>query len=54
MRLNQSSILSPNDQLFIKDQQVNIDDDFKYLGSYVGLTEHDVKVRIELAMAVFA
>ena len=54
MRLNQSSILSPNDPLVIKRQQINIFDDFKYLGSYVGSAGHDVKVRIRLAWAAFA
>ena len=54
MRLNQSSILSQNDPLVIKGQQINIVDDFKYLGSYVGSTEHDVKVRIGFAWAAFA
>ena len=54
MRLNQSSILSPNDPLVIKGQRIKIVDDFKYLGSYVGSTERDVKVRIGLAWPAFA
>ena len=52
MWLKQSSILSLNYLLVIKDQQLN--DDFKYLGSYVVSTEHEVKVRIGLAWAAFA
>ena len=54
MRLNQSPIFWPNDPLVIKSNEVNIVDDFKYLGSYVGSTEHDVKVRVELAWVAFA
>ena len=54
MRLNQSSNLSPADPLTIKGQPINIVEDFKYLGSYVGSTERDVKVRIGLAWAAFA
>ena len=54
MRPNQSSNLSPTDQLAIKGQQINIVVYFKYLGSYVGSTERDVKVRIGLALAAFA
>ena len=54
MRLNQSSFFSSNDPLIIKCQQINIVDDFKYLGSCVRSTEHDVKVRIRLAWAAFA
>ena len=37
----QSPILSTNEPLIIKGQQINIIDDFKYLGSYVGTTERD-------------
>ena len=48
MRLNQSSILSPNDALVIKGQHINKVDDFKYLGSYVVSTERDVKFRLDL------
>ena len=47
-------MLSPNDPLVIKGQQINIVDDFKYLGSYEGSTEHDVKVRIGFAWTAFA
>ena len=54
MRLNQSSNLSPTDPLTIKGQPINIVEDFKYLGSYVGSTERDVKVRIGLAWAAFS
>ena len=54
MKLYQSSILSSNGPLVIKGQQINIVDDLKYLGSYVGSTEHDVKVRIGFAWAAFA
>ena len=51
MRLNQSYNLSLTDPLAIKGQPINIVDDLKYLGSYVGSTERDVKVRIGLARA---
>ena len=34
LRLDQSSILSQNDSLVIKSQQINIVNEFKYLGSY--------------------
>ena len=54
MRLNQPSIMLPNNPLVIKGQPINIVDDFKYLGSYVELTEYDVKVRIGLAWAPFS
>ena len=54
MRLNQSLILSPNDPLVIEIKPINIVDDFKYPGSYVGSTERDFKVRIALAWAAFA
>ena len=54
MRLNKPANLSTVDHLVIKDQPVNIVDDFKYLVSYVGFTEHDVQVRIGLAWAAFA
>ena len=54
MRQNQSSNLSPNDTLVIKDQSIDIVDGFKSLGSYVGSTERDVKVRIGLAWVAFA
>ena len=37
-----------------KGHQINIIDDFKYLGSYSRSAEHDVKVRIGLARAAFA
>ena len=42
MKQKQSFILSPN---VIEGKRVNIVEDFKYLGSHVGLTEHDVEVR---------
>ena len=42
MRLNKSANLSTVDHLVINDQPINIVDDFKYFGSYVGSTEHDV------------
>ena len=54
MQLNQSSIFSPNDPLIIKDNPINIVDDFKYLESYVGSTERDAYVRIGLAWTAFA
>ena len=54
MWLNQSSNLSPTDPLVIKGLPINIVDYFKYLGSYVGSTERDVKVRIGLKWAAFA
>ena len=37
------------DHLDINDQPINIVDDFKYLGFYVGSMEHDEQVRIGLA-----
>ena len=43
-----------NGPLVIKGQPLNKVDDFKYLGSYIGSTERDVKVRIGLAWAAFA
>ena len=49
MRQNQSSIMSQNDPLVIKGQQINIVDDFKYIRFYVGSTERYVRVRIGLA-----
>ena len=52
MRLNQSFILQPNDPLVVKGQPINIFDYFKRLGSYVGSTERNVKVRIGPAWAV--
>ena len=54
MRLNKPANLSTVDHLVINDQPFNIVDDFKYLGSYVDSTEHDVQVRIGLAWAAFA
>ena len=54
MRLNMPTNLSTVDHLVINDKPINIVDDFKYLGSYVGSTEHDVQVRIGLAWAAFA
>ena len=53
MRLNRLSIMSTNAPLVIKDQQINIVNDFKCIGSYVGSTERNVKVRIRLAWAAF-
>ena len=49
MRLNQSSNLSPSDPLAIKSQPINIAENFKYIGCYVGSKERYVKVRIALA-----
>ena len=54
MLLDKPANLSTVDHIVINDQPINIVDDFKYLGSYVGSTEHDVKVRIGLAWAAFA
>ena len=53
MRLIQSYNLSLTDPLTIKGQPINIVEDFKYLGSYVGSTERYVKVRIGLAWEAF-
>ena len=53
MSLNQSFNLSSTDPLAIKGQPINIVEDFKYLGSYIGSTELDVYVRIGLAWAAF-
>ena len=54
MRLNKQTNLSTADHLVINDQPINIVDDFIYLGSYVGSTEHDVHVRIGFAWVAFA
>ena len=54
MRLKQSSNLSPTDPFVINGQLINIVDDFKYIGSYVGSTERDFKARIGLAWTGFA
>ena len=54
MRLNKQAKLPTVDHLVINDQPINKVDDFKYLGSYVGSTEHDVQVHIDLAWAAFA
>ena len=54
MWINQSANLSPTDPIAIKGQPIKIFDDFKYLGSYVGSTERDVKARIGIALAAFA
>ena len=54
MHLNQSSNLSLTDPLTIKGQPINIVEDFKNLGSYVGSTERDVEVWIGLAWTAFA
>ena len=48
MRLNQSSTLSFTDLLAIEGQPINIVDDFKYLVSYVGSTQRDVKFRTRM------
>ena len=42
MRLNNSANLQTVEHLVINDQPINKVDDFKYLESYVGSTEHDV------------
>ena len=54
MRLNQPSDSPPAPKLVIDGEEKAIVDDFKYLGSYVGSTEHDINVRIGLALAAFA
>ena len=54
MQLNKPANLPTVDHLVINDQPINIVDDFKYLGSYVGSTEHDVQVRIGLAWTALA
>ena len=54
MRLNKSANLSNVDHLVINDQLINIVNGFKYLGSYVGSSEHDAQVRIGLASTAFA
>ena len=41
-------------KLSIDNQDIEVVEDFKYLGSFVGSTEHDVRVRIGLAWAAFA
>ena len=51
MRLNKPDNLSTVDHLVFNDQPINIVDDFKYLGSYVGPIEHDVQVWIGRAWA---
>ena len=54
MRLNQPSDSQPAPKLVIDGEEIAIVDDFKYLGSYVGSTEHDINVRIGLAWTAFA
>ena len=54
MRLNQPSDSPPAPKLVIDGEEIAIVDDFKYLGSYVGSTEHDINVRIGLAWTAFA
>ena len=54
MRLNKPANLSSVDHLVKNDQFINIVDDFKYIGSYVDSTEHDVQFHIGLAWAAFA
>ena len=54
MQLNKPANLSTFDHLVINDQPINIVDDFKYLGSYVGSTEYDAQDLIGLAWAAFA
>ena len=56
IRLNQ---LDPSASAFaaklsIDNQDIEVVEDFKYLGSFVGYTEHDFRVRIGLALAAFA
>ena len=52
--LKVSSNLLPTDPLTIKGQPINIVEDLKYLGSFVGSTERNVKVWIGLAWAAYA
>ena len=54
MRLNKPANRSTIDHLVINNQPINIFDDFKYIGSFVGSMEHDLQVRIGLAWAAFA
>ena len=49
MWLNKQANLKTVDHLVIKNKPINIIDDFKYLGSYVFSTEHDMQVRIGVA-----
>jgi hypothetical protein len=53
MRLNQPATSSPPPPLIIDGQSIEIVDEFKYLGSYMGSTEKDVANRIALAWGAF-
>jgi exonuclease III len=53
MRLNQPEG-APAPNLVIDGEEIAIVEDFKYLGSYVKSTEHDIEVRIGLAWGAFA
>ena len=35
----------------LKDQNIKVVEDFKYLGSYIGSTDHDVNILIAIAWA---
>ena len=54
MWLNKSDTFSTVNPLVINGQPINIVDDFKYIGSNVGSTEHNVQVGIGLAWVAFA
>ena len=43
-----------NDILTVNGQPIAIVDDFKYLGSYIGSNNKDIKVRISLTWSAFA
>ena len=53
MRLNQPATSPPPPPLLIDGQPIEIVDEFKYLGSFMGSTDKDVANRIGLAWAAF-
>ena len=53
MRLNVNDQIR-NDNLVVNEQPIAIDDDFKYLGSYIGSANKDIEARISLTWSAFA
>jgi hypothetical protein len=54
MRLNVPTNSSPIPPLYINNEPIEIVNEFKYLGSYMGSTDKDINSRIALAWAAFA
>ena len=54
MRRNMANTSSPSPPLQMDGEPIEIVDEFKYLGSYMGSTEKDVKMCIALAWEAFA